>query len=688
MLCLLAFLRAVPEADVLLISAMISNAQELAAWIQELTGRTALAQTLTWKPTRQAKGCVVYPSDQIRKLNLLIAPEAHKNKKSITASVKRQLRATPHGMFSLFQTWKTKNEADYALVDVLGQAVEIAAAKGEVRRNGAWPVYLTANRNAVAAAVAARSAETGVKTLVFAQTIPFCTSIQKQAEESMEPRAVQFNDEEAASYNLAVMELGDAIHSYCKPGALAGCHHGALLPVERQVNESLFRRADGLNLLIATSTLAQGMNLPGQMVIIAGDDRFDVESNKMALLETHELLNAAGRAGRAGEAAEGMVILVPGKVIDYDVQSHRISKHWMDLQTIFSNSDQCLELEDPLEAILDRIHDAASIDNQEDAYLLRRLPIKVGEGSESARGLLSSTFAAFKKRSSGDHGWVATRVESAIAHRQELSGLEKDVSWEDELAATTGVLRADDIRSLAAKLRETVAEPLGDVSRWVNWGLAWLVENPLTLADFIRPLTIQAVFGGAHKEYATDSHAALALLAHIRKVIFPWMEGVPLNQLDTLLTGEEPKKCDSARDWALRLAPELAYFFAMVTQVYRRLMEVDVGEPPHLPLPFAVHGRCVREGFDSPIKLALHHVMGALVPRVAVHLEWESVEPYLDVTETSDKWTDLVEQVRKARKHPETRALPQYLAVDQTASLLETDVSVPHHLLLPELADE
>lgn len=652
MLCLLAFLRTVPDTDVLLISAMISNAEELAAWISELTGRTALAQTLTWKPTRQAKGCVVYPSDQIKKLNSLIAPEVNRTQKSVPVRVRRQLTATPMGMFSLFQTWKTTNEGDYALLDMLGEDILLDAAKKKSSWGNGWSVYLTPNRNAVAAAIAARSADAGVKTLVFAQTIPFCTSIQKQAQETMRPRTVSFNDGEAENYALAVTELGGAPHSYCTPGALAGCHHGALLPVERQVNESLFKRADGVNLMIATSTLAQGMNLPGQMVVIAGDDRFDVELNKMALLETHELLNAAGRAGRAGEAAEGMVVLVPGKVIDYDVQSHGIAKHWMDLQKIFSNNDQCLALEDPLEAILDRIHNAASIDRQDDAYLLRRLPIKIGEGAESARSLLSSTFAAFRKRAAGDQEWIAARVESAIGHRQKLSGVEEVVSWEDELAATTGVLRANDIRSLVAKLKETVGEPLGDVNKWVGWGLSWLEENPTALAEVFRPVTIKSVFGDSYKEYAINTDCALALLAEIRQAIPLWIEGEPLNQLDRLLTGEEPKKCETARDWALRLAPELAYFFGAVTQTYRRMYEVEFGASPDLPLAFSVHGRCVREGFDHPVKLALHQAMGAVVPRVAVHRKWTDIEEHFDGVGDYEKWPDVVERVKKAlRRH-------------------------------------
>lgn len=47
------------------------------------------------------------------------------------------------------------------------------------------------------------------------------------------------------------------------------------------------------------------MNLPAEIVIIAGDSRFDLKAEKMQALEAHEVLNAAGRAGRAGSVHRG-----------------------------------------------------------------------------------------------------------------------------------------------------------------------------------------------------------------------------------------------------------------------------------------------------------------------------------------------------------------------------------------------
>ncbi|WP_197347371.1 hypothetical protein, partial [Ralstonia pseudosolanacearum] len=73
MLCILNLSTHAPEADYLLLSAMMSNTEEVAAWLAELTGRKCLPLNMAWKPTRQVRGCVVFPSDQIADLRIRLA---------------------------------------------------------------------------------------------------------------------------------------------------------------------------------------------------------------------------------------------------------------------------------------------------------------------------------------------------------------------------------------------------------------------------------------------------------------------------------------------------------------------------------------------------------------------------------------------------------------------------------------
>jgi helicase len=81
-------------------------------------------------------------------------------------------------------------------------------------------------------------------------------------------------------------------------------HHGQLPDDLRQAIEEAFRRGH-LPILIATPTLAQGVNLPVHLMIVAnlergGDEPFPVR----------DFRNIAGRAGRALHETEGQVIFV------------------------------------------------------------------------------------------------------------------------------------------------------------------------------------------------------------------------------------------------------------------------------------------------------------------------------------------------------------------------------------------
>jgi len=83
-------------------------------------------------------------------------------------------------------------------------------------------------------------------------------------------------EEEQRWRELTVEEMGGAEYCYLEvddDGLVrtgAASHHALLLREERERHESLFRRPNGVRALFATSTLAQGMNLPSEVVIISG----------------------------------------------------------------------------------------------------------------------------------------------------------------------------------------------------------------------------------------------------------------------------------------------------------------------------------------------------------------------------------------------------------------------------------
>jgi hypothetical protein len=304
MLCLLNLNSAAPAADILLLSAMMKNATEIAGWIQELTDRTCLPLDVSWKPTRQVRGCVVYAVDRLSALRSMLAQARRTaTTKGVPVAVKRQLTARPFGFFCLQQTWISTARNDYSLLPLLDEEVPLATGNSKA---GRW--YLTPNGNQVSATIGTATAKKGLKTLIFAQTIPLCKSTSQAINSSSPLRSIQLTPEEVALYKMASDEAGGSQYLYLEISgesvlvATSACHHGLLTLQERHLHEGLFRRPDGVDALVATSTLSQGMNLPSEVVIIAGDSRFDPAANRMEQLEAHELLNAAGRAGRAGEA--------------------------------------------------------------------------------------------------------------------------------------------------------------------------------------------------------------------------------------------------------------------------------------------------------------------------------------------------------------------------------------------------
>lgn len=65
-------------------------------------------------------------------------------------------------------------------------------------------------------------------------------------------------------------------HSLLTKGSYAVPHNASMLRIERELSERMYRRADGAMVIVATPTLAQGLNLPAQMAILAGDKRAEM----------------------------------------------------------------------------------------------------------------------------------------------------------------------------------------------------------------------------------------------------------------------------------------------------------------------------------------------------------------------------------------------------------------------------
>lgn len=74
-------------------------------------------------------------------------------------------------------------------------------------------------------------------------------------------------------------------------------HHAGLTTDDKNVVESLFVSGK-IQVLVATSTLAWGVNFPARLVIVKGTEFFDPKTKKYVDFPVTDLLQMIGRAGR------------------------------------------------------------------------------------------------------------------------------------------------------------------------------------------------------------------------------------------------------------------------------------------------------------------------------------------------------------------------------------------------------
>ncbi|MDX1103755.1 hypothetical protein GOL81_31470 [Sinorhizobium medicae] len=388
------------------------------------------------------------------------------------------------------------------MLALLENAVQLAANKW-------WG--LTPNSGVVSAAIASAASVSGVKTLVFFQTIQNAVSAMKKISEELGDDEIVMTEEELSWLAVSQLEMGGEGYLFLdvegdKLTSPCVVHHGLLLPEERQLCESIYQRSDGATVMAATSTVSQGMNFPSELVIIAEDSRFDEAKERREVLQAQELLNAAGRAGRAGQNANGIVLVIPGKVVAIDMEDAKIGNHWSKLQSVFGQSDQCLDIDDPLTAIFDRVHANTSETSEVDRYAITRL------ASVGLENSVNKSLSGFRARKRGDDKWVQDRLEAIVAYQaQEKPESEEDLV-EHQVASTLGIA-LDVIKRLSDALANT--DDNHTVADWRRWFFKWIGANGDLFDLIFRRETIDDLFGKPVKGVGDSSDRCKAALPYL-----------------------------------------------------------------------------------------------------------------------------------------------------------------------------
>ncbi len=603
MLCLLHALRRAPQADCLLLSAMLQNAPEVAEWLEQLAARRCVSFLDPWKPSRQARGVVIYSEGELNAANRLVrtAKSAERNGQPVN---RPPLDVSPFALFGLHNAWARNAPVDRRLVRLSDGTVRLNYGTG-----GATP-----NSNEVGASLAASAARAGLKTIMFVNQADHAPTTARKIRTGL-PAVGALTELENDLWQDIIAELGGAQHSLLDPTAPALPHNGDMIAIERRMAESLFRRRDGASIIVATPTLAQGMNLPAEVAILAGTMRHDEDGREP--LKGHEILNAAGRAGRAGYLANGTVLLIPEPPVAFAANGTPTEGAFDMLAKVLPANDQCVMIDDPLTSLLDRIQ-LGDVNGPDVRYFLSRLRAGEGEEQDADRPIqmMNRSFAAFQARKAGTDAAFDGKLVALKA------ALDADVQAAEvatvKIAAFSGI-QLEPLTALAARIAAEIDALPTTIIEWCDWLVDFLIADRASYALLFGSdvETVRAVTRGK-KTGGDSTDAEMALL---KPALRGWLSGAPFAAIEAAL-GVAPAKiktCKRSRDFVLRLMSRRFYMIAgaLSALVQHALQEAEKSSTN--PATLEILAIAIRKGLDSPEKVAFAHRSTSIRSRVIIH---------------------------------------------------------------------
>lgn len=603
MFTMLEIFEKLPLVDFVLLSAMVKNSHDIADWLKSVTHRECLVFDNKWKPTRQLQGCLVYEQAEIKLLqNKARTYSQHKNKKKLVVS----MLATPWCLFCLKTVWNSQKVRDYSKVKLLNHQISLGISPTTRK--------LTPNRNQVACQIASAFVQNGLRVMIFVDTPRSAQSIQKNAKDAIPlvDLSALFAQNQAKIDQLT-LELGDFTYSYLLNQTSCAVHHGLLLPEERDLMEQSYRQEHGVHLIAATPTLAQGVNLPADVVIIAGYDRYDVNTGGRETLKAHEILNAAGRAGRAGFNSYGAVILIPNHVLA--MQDNTIGKEWQKIKDgVFAGGDQCFVIKDPIERMVGEVLNYGKAVNRDEEILLYRL----GDDEKNIKRKLSHSFGSYLRRKENkeplenDSEALARLVQS-----EEKDNFLQNVSVKygvnmDSLSFIQKWVDAQTFDDLMGMRPVELVGAFFELTKTSDGILESLMANPTVVEVIKGILQIKE----ENSPYIGDLD-----IDKLKDLTIAYMEGKNFHDISELLpqsTGNEHLK--NVRRFVLSVIPSVSYAIGIFSKLLKRKAD---NENVHIDGDILFLATIVKEGVISASMLRYkekHFLM-----RVACHEEFLSL---------------------------------------------------------------
>jgi len=188
------------------------------------------------------------------------------------------------------------------------------SGKARMNNNSSIKISNFYNFNSIPVAIAIDSLQNGGQSIIFSETRKRAVSLATKSIDSVFNLLDKDQKEKAQKLSSRISKISDDtditnnLISIVSKGV--GFHHAGLKQSIREIVEDSFKKGI-IKLLVATPTLAAGVNLPARRVVLSSILRYDYDMGTNLPISILEYKQFCGRAGRPKYDTFGEAIIIP-----------------------------------------------------------------------------------------------------------------------------------------------------------------------------------------------------------------------------------------------------------------------------------------------------------------------------------------------------------------------------------------
>ncbi|CAM4472668.1 hypothetical protein U9M73_14485 [Paenibacillus phoenicis] len=238
--------------------------------------------------------------------------------------------------------------------------------------------------------------------------------------------------------------------------------------------------------------------------------------------------------------------------------------------------------------------------------------------------ILSRSFGVFIAKNGGIEGDYIKKIERLWLEAKEALERKPD-PIEIKIASQSGI-PLDILERLRLRLNQNAGDLPTTISGWVDWTLNWLVEDAESRAHLLQDVHRSALVATGR---TSTSPLDGAVLSSLLPGIKGWINGRPLNELESLLGGnpegttDTAKMCLRARELISTFIPRgLSFIMMVVSRMVEELDLYTIQEDLEKSLVNSL-SIATRKGFDSLDKIEFANARKNIYGRVQLHKLYE-----------------------------------------------------------------